>query len=135
MTDVILFRQPSSETGTFGLWCIPKLNKIMYSIERPWADNRVNISCIPSGKYNVRYTMSPNKGVESYEIQNVIGRSGIRIDIANYVHELKGCIGLGLGICASYNHRGIINSEKAVKEFERLLMRQPFTLKIMWADY
>lgn len=70
------------------------------TIERP-------DTLIAAGTYPLKYTRSPRfsrarsiklgKPVDVYtpEILNVTGRSGLRIHVANFVRQLKGCIAPG----------------------------------------
>jgi hypothetical protein len=62
------------------------------TIERPWADNKRGISCIPAGIYPVAIRHSPKFNRPMLIIDNVRGRSGILIHGANHWSELKGCV-------------------------------------------
>jgi hypothetical protein len=64
------------------------------TVELPWKDNQVRISCIPAGTYKVVPRRSPKYG-EHLHILDVPGRSLILIHQANYVHQLLGCIAVG----------------------------------------
>ena len=67
----------------------------IWTLERPWQDNNPDTSCIPTGRYHVRKSMSPHLRYVTPELLNVPGRVGIRIHIANYVSQLEGCIAVG----------------------------------------
>lgn len=102
------------------------------TLERPWKNNERNISCIPKGTYNVKWSYSWKFMKYTYEILNVPNRSGIRIHSANYFFDLLGCITLGTGY-SDLNHDAwadIINSKITVNKLENLLKKQPFTLII-----
>ena len=78
---------------------------ICYTIELPWKDNQVGISCIPEGKYFIskRYSAKFNWHLEVMDVQN---RKYILFHPANYaLTELRGCIapvltlsGAGMGL-------------------------------------
>jgi hypothetical protein len=75
------------------------VNDVYFSValELPW-NNGANIpdtDCIPQGSYQVILNHSPRLGYETPELVDVPKRLGIRIHIANYPGELKGCIGVG----------------------------------------
>lgn len=103
------------------------------TLERPWKDNAPNISCIPKGTYNVVWSFSPKFMKYTYEIQNVTGRSGIRIHPANFFFSLQGCIALG-DSTSDINSDGtvdILNSTVTLDKFQKLLNKKPFILKIV----
>lgn len=71
----------------------------MFTLERQWANNQPNVSCIPEGQYDVYPYQSPTFGrtlvlegigVSVQKAPNV--RWGILIHPANHAHELQGCI-------------------------------------------
>lgn len=77
---------------------------ICYTIERPWAENRPSVSCVPEGVYSVeRYASpkfgdsliihSPSLGVGKYKGES--DRYGILFHAANTASQLKGCIAPG----------------------------------------
>jgi hypothetical protein len=87
-------------TGQFTL-CREKtatvLNEIFLArtIERGWHDNRPGQSCIPSGVYKCVRDFYHDGGYPAFEIMNVPDRQRVLIHIANFSHQLKGCIALG----------------------------------------
>lgn len=106
------------------------------SLERPKVFNekenlrddkstKVNESCcIPEGVYEVKKRYSNKFKRYCYEIQNVLNRTNILFHPVNYVHELLGCVGLGV---ADLNKEMLTNSRKTVEEFEK---RLPETFKL-----
>ena len=69
-------------------------------------DNQRSISCIPTGKYVVRFREDPTPLTMHYrkkydffsfhlEIVNVKNRSGIYIHIGNSPKDVKGCVAVG----------------------------------------
>lgn len=65
------------------------------TIERRWKNNARGVSCIPTGVYLVRLGYYHRGGYPAFELQDVPGRSHIKIHAANYASELEGCIGVG----------------------------------------
>ncbi len=141
MRTVTLQRLRTSDEGTFGR---VSLDGVWFdSLELPWRQNRPNVSSIPPGTYRVEWTHSPLFGRETYELQAVAARYGIRIHPGNYggdealgwSSDLKGCIALGLGCGSLLNRAGkpqraVLSSKRAVAQFEDLLGREPFMLTI-----
>jgi len=64
---------------------------ICCTIERPWLDNKVNVSCIPAGQYKIRLVNSPKFG-RTFKVCDVKGRTHILFHKANKASELHGCI-------------------------------------------
>ena len=82
-----------------GIFCIEGSPQFL-TLELPWKGNEQNISCIPEGEYicqrvKNRTTMGGMKILETFEVKDVVGRSGILFHIANSIRDLRGCIGLG----------------------------------------
>lgn len=103
------------------------------SLELPWLDNKPNISAIPKGVYECVWSFSPTFQRYTYELRKVPNRSGIRIHSANYVRELKGCIALGTSF-GDIDKDGIIDlvqSKKAVEDFNKFINKRNFTLTIL----
>lgn len=66
------------------------------TIELPWLDNEPSISCIPEGMYDYEVIdQSPSIDYPHVWIKDVPGRAGIKIHVANYVFQLRGCIAVG----------------------------------------
>ena len=103
-----------------------------YSIEKPWADNAINVSCIPEGTYSVGWRESPRFG-DTWHIQDVPGRSHILIHAANFPDDVQGCIGLGTKTMDE--KIAVRNSRKAVRLFETLTRGDEWQLKIVFAKH
>lgn len=67
----------------------------VYTIERPWLQNKPWESCIPDGEYALN-PYSSAKYPDVWQVANVPGRTHILIHPANYAHQLAGCIAPGL---------------------------------------
>ena len=109
-----------------------------HTIELPWRDNTPNISCIPSGKYDVDIKISPRYG-KIYHVKKVPKRSYILIHSGNwagdkskgYKTNVAGCLLLGLKTGLLVNQWAVLNSRIAVKRFMNNLNMEPFTLNIL----
>lgn len=66
------------------------------SLELPWHNNAPRISCIPAGAYPMKWTFSPTFNRMMWLVEDVPGRTGIRIHSGNYagdkVSDSLGCI-------------------------------------------
>lgn len=64
------------------------------TLERPWLDNRPDVSSIPAGLYTCRRTLSPRFG-ETFEVTGVPGRTVILFHKGNTIADSSGCVLLG----------------------------------------
>jgi len=115
MVDIELRRFAYHPDGTLGV--IEVAGERFYTIERPWLDNKPNVSCIPEGKYRMGWRESPKFG-ETWHVKDVAERTWILIHAANYPKDVQGCIGLGTGLMG--DRIAVSNSRKAVDQFEKL---------------
>ena len=103
--DLYLNRFYSDNNGTSGILYLDE-KPFCYTTERPWLENQRSISCIPEGKYPIRFRPDPTPKTMEYrtkypffsfhlELQNVKNRSGIYIHVGNKPENVKGCIAVG----------------------------------------
>ena len=90
----------------------------LFTVERPWLDNKPNISCIPDGIYKLKRVDSPRFGEDMWEIAEVPNRSAILFHAANRPHELEGCVALGQTLYGDLG--GVGSSRLAITEFYNL---------------
>ena len=88
------------------------------TLERPWKENRRNISCIPNGRYLCTKRFSIKFGLV-FEVQNVEGRGGILFHAGNIVPHSRGCILLGLTFGVLGGMQAVLQSRDAVKKFDK----------------
>jgi hypothetical protein len=112
-------------------------DKGICSIERPWRDNKPNVSRIPNGIYSVIPWVSPSKGpvwaliggtVSPYkdDVPDLADRWGVLIHIANYPSNVEGCLGLGDSF-AKYDPKGcpaVWNSKNTLSAFRKIVHGQ-----------
>lgn len=89
-------------------------------MELGWKDNQIQVSRIPAGKYNMVLEWSPAFKRKLYELKEVPGRGEIKIHVANYYMQLKGCIALGTGV-VDLNKDGIGDMTKSTDAFESFM--------------
>ena len=87
---VVLQRIDQREYGTLGRISIDGLH-VCYTVERPWQRNEKRVSCIPAGRYDLRWKESPKFG-RRLHVEDVRGRTHILIHAGNYQCDTLGCI-------------------------------------------
>ena len=68
----------------------------LFTLEDPWRDNRVGVSCIPLGTYGLVIDVSNRFQRPMPHILDVPDRTGIRIHPGNKECDTEGCILIGL---------------------------------------
>lgn len=89
-----LIRVAYTPEGTHG---ILKLNgqRMCYTLEPPWKDNKRNVSCIPEGTYKGRFQRSGSFPNFRMYFQDVPGRTRVMFHWGNQVKNTQGCPLLG----------------------------------------
>jgi hypothetical protein len=64
------------------------------TLERPWLNNRVSVSCIPEGTYQVRRDRVGR--FTWFAVQNVPGRTNIEFHLGTLPTHSEGCILMSL---------------------------------------
>lgn len=110
-----LVRISYSKEGTFGV-LIDNEIPFCVTLERPWRDNQVGISCIPTGNYICKRVASPKFG-NTFEVMDVQGRTHILFHSGNIIDDTHGCVITGeeFGILAGKS--AVLASGRAFKEF------------------
>jgi len=128
--DVYLFRWYYS-THTFGVLVIN--GQILKTLERPWQDNKSNISCVPPGTYQTNYIPRSSSGKyrKVWHVTNVTGRSGILIHNGNLVDHTRGCILVGTkhGILAG--QPAVLGSRTGMRQMLNAVGEHAFKLHIV----
>jgi len=97
MKRVRIDRFAYTPKGTFGTLEVYDGAMLLFScrtIERPWENNKPNVSCIPASMYFMKLDNFKEKYAD-YQLQDVSGRSFIEIHIGNSMADVTGCIALG----------------------------------------
>lgn len=125
MGEIVLQRFCYHPNATLGV--IKLHDKTFYSVERPWLDNQVSVSCIPTGEYELGWRESPRFG-QTWHLQDVPGRTYILIHVANFSKDVEGCIGLGMDLMG--DTVAVSNSRVAVKKFEEMTVGASWTMRV-----
>jgi len=128
--DIDLKRFAYHPKGTLGV--IDYSGERFYTIERPWKDNAVSVSCIPENVYEMSWRESPRFGA-TWHVQDVQNRTYILIHAANYATDVEGCIGLGMGLMG--DRVAVSNSRAAVLKFEKMTRDVEWRLNILTAPF
>ena len=107
--------------GTFGVLLDEGNDPFCVTVERPWENNKPEISCIPKGEYTLKRVNSPRFG-DTFEVTGVPGRSHILFHKANVYTDLKGCIGLGEQFEPLNGINAVLQSGVAFGEFMRRMV-------------
>lgn len=102
----------SATDPTYGVWLNDDVPQCV-TLERPWLDNAVGLSCIPPGTYQV----IQNSELKPWRLQNVPGRTLIDIHAGNTIADIEGCIALG----TLFFPGGILQSQDAVNFMKKIL--------------
>jgi hypothetical protein len=106
-------------------------SKYLHTIERPYLNNRQNVSSIPLGQYRVYRRTSPklsritrDKYTDSVSV-TVFGRSYIMFHNGNTVDDTEGCIILGTSLGYIANKWAVVNSMDALDIFQEFMDNNP----------
>jgi hypothetical protein len=124
-----LFRFYQDSECTLGVLSGEGLPPI-YTIERPWLDNKRKVSCIPTGTY----TCVPHNGTRFknvWRLENVPNRDAILIHAGNTVDDVIGCVAIGLEHDKLKGKRAVLRSAEAIAIMRNNFKGVPsFTLEI-----
>lgn len=128
---VILIRDEIKNNVIRGTLITP--NGIFQILERPWLNNKRNISCIPAGEYTAHFLKRSASGKYKnvYHVRGVEGRSGILIHNGNIVAHSKGCLIIGKRRGVLAGKPAVLNSRTALRGFVKAMNRQDFILIII----
>lgn len=125
---LFLVRDDQNALRTLGTFRDASGHVICQTLELPWRDNAVNISCVQAGTYTCRLLWSPKHGKTLYWITGIPGRADVEVHIGNEPKDTDGCVLCGL----SREPDAVDNSTIAFGQFMAFLNNVPtFTLTIM----
>jgi hypothetical protein len=148
MKHLLLERMPTTATETQGFLSFG--DEILATIERPWipADTpggKPNESCVPDGKYKlIPHTRPDGKEVVALVNESLgvyylaedrpdgIGRYLILCHIANWVHDVIGCIGPGLSKGGSARGPMVKSSKAAMSRLMEYINGDDAEIEIRW---
>ena len=117
------------DSGTLGNLTIDDWS--CYTIERPWKNNAPNVSCIPEGTYACQ-PFSGNRFQDVIQVMDVPDRTFILIHVANFPHDIEGCIGVGDRFVSDALEPAVYNSKKTLQKLMEIFNEheERMTLKI-----
>ena len=115
MKIIKLGRWAYTPMGTFGTLYFG--DDHVYSIERPWADNKPFESCIPESIYEMKLGYFYKGEYPAYKLLDVPDRTLIKIHKGNKMTDVNGCIALGETLGCLYNYWAVKNSRLAYDRF------------------
>jgi hypothetical protein len=131
----IITRVYFSDEGTPGTLRIPGF--ACRTLELPWRDNQVNISCIPEGIYVCKFRVSPKFG-PCYHFQDVKGRTWVLTHWGNLAGDREkgfkshthGCVLLGSRMGRLYGQLAVLYSKPTFNEFMRVMNKQDIEMTV-----
>jgi hypothetical protein len=133
MTHVTIDRKNKHAKQTTGVLNVVRNGVIVWqchTLELPWLGNHRQISCIPTGSYNVKRRHSSKYG-QHFHLVNVPNRDLILIHAGNFYHQTLGCILVGMDV-KDIDKDGILDVSDSALAMRKLLelLPQEFTLDI-----
>jgi len=98
------------------------------TLELPWVKNQINISCVPPGTYHCNKIVSPKFG-NTFEVENVPGRSNILFHGGDNTKATQGCILTGLSFGGTLDNV-LDGCREALDRLFTVASYNEFTLKI-----
>jgi hypothetical protein len=98
MKTVYIIRYQIGDKQSLGTLLVVKDGRILFSshlLERGWQNNQRNISCIPSGTYDLRKEYSSKFNRKLWEAYGVPNRSECKFHASNFWKQLNGCFAPG----------------------------------------
>ena len=140
MKTALLRRNESTDQGTAGTLVFG--SESCRTMELPWRDNIRQLSCIPTGSYELVWARSPKFGM-CYHFVHVYMRANVLIHSANFAGasdkgfdtQLQGCIAPATRIGMMQNSRnkmqlaGLV-SKPALRRFEYWGAKEQIYLEI-----
>lgn len=115
MKSLTLIRVAYTLDGTFGVLISDEIPFVV-TLEDPWLENTINISCIPEGSYRCIRVNSPKFG-NTFEVTNVQNRTHILFHKGNTEEDTLGCILVGEKYGTLSNKPAILSSGEGYGEF------------------
>ena len=126
-----LHRLPSTPNAQLGILLVPNLRPIV-TLEPPWKNNQRNISCVPTGAYELSLHNSSRFG-RCFILDGVPNRDGILIHSGNTRKDTEGCILVGYKFGYILGEEAVLNSKEALNQIfgELKLVTEELILQIL----
>lgn len=126
--NLSIIRSKKTKYGTFGIFYIND-DPLCLTLEDPWNNNKVGISCIPEGTYKVsKHTGLKYKDV--WILHDVPGRTAILIHSGNTIDDTRGCILVGNSFGKVKGMPAILDSQSTLNML-RAVLPDSFDLTIV----
>lgn len=112
MLEILRFQ--NSADVTLGLLLLDG-EYLCCTLELPWKNNEINISCIPDGEYTARVIHSKKFDRKVVLLDYVDGRTGIEIHNGNSTNDTLGCILVGDKFAYSFEYM-VYNSRRTLEK-------------------
>ena len=145
--ELQLIRYKTSKNGTQGLLLINN-RYLCHTLELPWLNNKVRVSCILAGRYKLIQRTTSSKGDKQkkptmadkqknlykgtplgeimsngmIEISGIPGRSMILIHKGNKITDIQGCVIIGDNIYTTPSVSNVVASQRVYDRFYPLVM-------------
>ena len=127
---LVLERCAYTPMGVFGTVALPDGARPIWTVERPWINNKLSESCIPDGLYRCEPRHFNRAGYDAVGVLDVPGRSDILIHKANTATDVQGCIGVGMALGVIGGSWAVAQSAVAFSRVMAWMGGQPFELEI-----
>lgn len=127
MNKITLTRIRKTDKFTVGV--LEAVGEKFYTIENPWKDNEINVSCIPEGFYKFK-PFNGKKFKNVWEIEDVDGRSFILMHVGNTVKDTQGCILVGMGLHDDSRGACVVQSTAAINRLRELMLEDNGVIEI-----
>ena len=130
MQLIVLLREYHC-THTYGTFVLPS-GETIRTIERPWLNNKRNVSCYPEGVYIAKYIdrSASGKYKRVWHIQDVPERGGILWHVGNLVRHSRGCTLPGLRVGKLGGKSAVLFSGAAMNVIRREIGPNDFVLLV-----
>ena len=127
---VTLVRTYHPDAAT-GISFLPS-GRCIRTIERPWLDNRPNVSCYPEGAYLCKWLERSASGryKRVWHVQQVPGRTGILWHAGNLVRHSLGCTLPGMKTGTLEQSRAVLSSGAALNLMRQEMGGEDFVLVV-----
>ena len=102
-------------------------------LERPWLDNRSNVSCIPTGVYEAKFLPRSGSGkyTKVWHLMDTAPRTGVLIHSGNLVRHSRGCPLIGSSKGTLGGQPAVLGSKSALRKLRKITSCEDFVLHII----
>ena len=116
---MLTLKTKSFKHYTSGILTLPDGQELV-SMELPWKDNKLSVSCIPAGTYTIDRNKTGKHKWYAFRNDETNPRTYIEIHPASLISHLEGCIAFGFELVAN-KHTSKPVLKGSIKACEKLL--------------